>query len=91
MIQMSIILAIIIYILGVLMYFYNGQINIIYILISLELLLLSISLLFLFYSFLFDDLLGSLFTLFLLPLAGAESALGLTLIVLYNPMITKKN
>jgi NADH:ubiquinone oxidoreductase subunit K len=34
-------------------------------------------------SFIFDDQFGSIFTLFLLPIAGAESALALALLVVF--------
>lgn len=85
MIQMSINIAIFIYIQGIIMYIYNGNKNIIYIQIALEILLLGIGLLFLQLSFLLDDLLGSFMTLLILPLAGAESALGLSLLITYYP------
>jgi NADH:ubiquinone oxidoreductase subunit K len=42
--------------------------------ISLELLLLAISILFVHIGFILDDSLGPLISLYLLPLAGAESA-----------------
>jgi len=54
-------------------------------LIALEILLLGIGILFLINSFILDDLLGSLMTLYILPLAGAESALGLSLLITYYP------
>jgi NADH-ubiquinone oxidoreductase chain 4L len=85
MIQLSLNITFIILILGIIMYIYNGNRNIIYILISLEVLLLTIGLLFLQISFILDDLLGSLFTLYILPLAGAESALGLSILIRYYP------
>ena len=37
-------------------------------------------------SFGYDDMIGTTFTLFLLPLAGAESAVALALIVAYYPL-----
>ncbi len=93
MIQMSITLSIFLYCIGIQMYIYNGNKNLIYILISLEVQLLAIGLLFLQISFLLDDMLGSLITLYILPLAGAESALGLGLLISYYPqrgtLITK--
>ena len=59
--------------------------NLIMMLISLELILLGIGSLFLYYSFLMDDINGLILTLLILPLAGAESALALTLLVKYAP------
>lgn len=60
--------------------------NLILILISLELILLALGLLLVSLSFQFDDLLGSSLTLFLLPLAGAESALALALLIAFYPL-----
>lgn len=85
MIQMSINIAIFIYIQGIIMYINNGNKNQIYIQIALEIQLLGIGLLFLQLSFILDDLLGSLMTIYILPLAGAESALGLSLLITYYP------
>lgn len=55
------------------------------IIISLELILQAIGLIFIHFSFYFDDLIGTTFTLYLLPLAGAESAVALALLVAYYP------
>lgn len=85
MIYFSLHIAFFIYIIGILMYIFNGNQNIIYILIGLEILLLGLALIFLQLSFILDDLLGSLITLFILPLAGIESALGLGLLIKYYP------
>ena len=84
MILIAIQIAILLYILGIIMYIYNGNENLIYILISLEIQLLSIGLLFTHYSFLLDDMIGNLLTLLILPLAGGESALGLGLLINYH-------
>src|SRR3954453_1686126 len=59
--------------------------NLIGVLIALEIMLLAIGLLFAAISVTFDDIGGALFALFLLPLAGAESAVALALIVAYYP------
>lgn len=85
MINFSLQIAFFLYIIGIFMYIFNGNQNIIYILISLEILLLSLALIFLQLSFILDDLLGSLITLLILPLAGIESALGLGLLIKYYP------
>ena len=63
----------------------NAGHNIIIIIISLELLVLAIGLLFVQFSFILDDLLGSLITLYFLPLAGAESAIALAILIAYYP------
>jgi NADH-quinone oxidoreductase subunit K len=57
--------------------------NIIIVLMSIELMLLSINLLFIFFSIYLDDILGQLFSLYILTIAAAESAIGLALIVIY--------
>jgi len=85
MIYLTIKLGIFLYVIGILMYLINGNQNVIYILIGLEILLLSIAFLFLQLSFLFDDLIGSIISLFILPLAGIESALGLGILIKYYP------
>lgn len=57
--------------------------NIIMILMSIELMLLAINLNFVVFSVFLDDLLGQLFTLFVLTIAAAESAVGLAILVVY--------
>jgi NADH-quinone oxidoreductase subunit K len=57
--------------------------NIIIILMSIELLLLSINLNFLYFSFFIDDVLGQVFSLIILTVAAAESAIGLAIIILF--------
>lgn len=54
--------------------------------ISLELLLLSVGLLLVNLSYNLDDLVGSNLTLLILPLAGAESAVALALLVAFYPL-----
>jgi NADH-quinone oxidoreductase subunit K len=57
--------------------------NIIVILMSVELILLSINLNFAFFSLYLDDLIGQLFSLFVLTVAAAESAIGLAILVVF--------
>ena len=57
--------------------------NIVVMLMSIELMLLSINLNFLTCSAFFDDLTGLIFALMVLTVAGAESAIGLALLVIY--------
>ncbi len=57
--------------------------NIIVILISLELILLSINLNFIIYSLYLDDVSGQIYSLFILTVAAAESAIGLAILVIY--------
>jgi len=57
--------------------------NLIIILLSLEIILLSINLNFIVFSVFLDDILGQLFSLFILTVAAAESAIGLAILVVY--------
>jgi NADH-quinone oxidoreductase subunit K len=57
--------------------------NVIFLLISLELLLLAVNLNFVFFSIVLDDLVGQIFSLAILTVAAAESAIGLAILVAY--------
>jgi NADH-quinone oxidoreductase subunit K len=57
--------------------------DIIIILMCIELVLLSQNLNFISFSVYLDDLIGQIFTLFVLTVAAAESAIGLALLILY--------
>jgi NADH-quinone oxidoreductase subunit K len=58
------------------------QRNLILVLIALELILLGLSSFFVFYSFYLPNISGQLYALLILTLAGAESALGLALVMI---------
>ena len=53
-------------------------------LICIELMLLAVNLNFLIFSAYLDDLIGQLFSLLVLTVAAAESAIGLALLVIYH-------
>jgi len=57
--------------------------NIIIILMSIELLLLSINLNFIYFSVFIDDIIGQVFSLLILTVAAAESAIGLAIIIVF--------
>ena len=57
--------------------------NILITLMCIELVLLSLNLNFIVFSVYLDDLYGQLFSLFILTVAAAESAIGLAIIILY--------
>jgi len=57
--------------------------NMIITLVSIELMLLSININFILFSAYLDDLLGQVFSLLILTVAAAESAIGLALLVVY--------
>jgi NADH-ubiquinone oxidoreductase chain 4L len=52
-------------------------------LISIEIMLLSITILILLNSLHFDDSIGQIFGILIIALAGAESAIGLSILVAY--------
>jgi NADH:ubiquinone oxidoreductase subunit K len=52
-------------------------------LMSLELMLLAINILFFCSSISFDDLTGQIFALYILVIAAAESAIGLSILITY--------
>jgi len=72
----------ILFILGILGIFITRK-NIIVILMSIELMLLSVNFNFIIFSVYLDDILGQLFSLFILTVAAAESAIGLAILVIY--------
>lgn len=57
--------------------------NLILILISIELLLLAVNFNFVVFSIYLNDILGQVFSLFILTVAAAESAIGLAIMVVY--------
>lgn len=57
--------------------------NVITILMSVELMLLSVNINFVTFSAYLGDLLGQIFTLFILTVAAAEAAIGLAILVVY--------
>jgi NADH-quinone oxidoreductase subunit K len=57
--------------------------NIIIVLMSVELLLLGININFVVFSVYLDDILGQIFSLLVLTVAAAESALGLAILVIF--------
>ena len=57
--------------------------NIIIILMSIELLLLSINLNFIYFSIIVDDIIGQVFSLLILTVAAAESAIGLAIMIVF--------
>lgn len=57
--------------------------NLILILMSIELILLSVNINFVTFSSLLGDITGQVFTLFILTIAAAEAAIGLSILVIY--------
>ena len=76
------ILAAIIFMIGVVGIFLNRK-NVIIILMSIELILLAVNINLVSFSIFSQDLTGQIFTMFILTVAAAEAAIGLAIIVAY--------
>ena len=76
------ILSSLIFLLGVIGIFLNRK-NIINILMSIELILLGVNINFIAFSYFSSDLVGQIFSLFILTVAAAEAAIGLAILVVY--------
>jgi NADH-ubiquinone oxidoreductase chain 4L len=74
--------SIFLFLIGILGFVLNRK-NIILMLISIEIMLLSITFLILISSLSFDDILGQTFAIYIITIAGAESAIGLGILVAY--------
>ena len=75
-------LGAIIFTIGVIGIFLNRK-NIIVILMSIELILLAVNINLVSFSIFLYNLIGQVFTLFILTVAAAEAAIGLAIIVVY--------
>ena len=75
-------LGAIIFTIGVVGIFLNRK-NIIVILMSIELILLAVNINLVSFSMYSQDITGQIFTLFILTVAAAEAAIGLSIIVVY--------
>ena len=76
------ILAAIIFTIGVIGIFLNRK-NVIIILMSIELILLAVNINLVSFSIYLQNLTGQVFTMFILTVAAAEAAVGLAIIVIY--------
>jgi NADH-quinone oxidoreductase subunit K len=61
-----------------------GRKTIINVLMAIELMLLAVNINFVAFSVYLTDLVGQIFTLFILTVAAAEAAIGLAILVVYN-------
>jgi NADH-ubiquinone oxidoreductase chain 4L len=75
-------LSLLLFLVGILGFILNRK-NIILMIIAIELMLLSVTLLILISSFSFDDGIGQTFSIFIISIAGAESVVGLSILVAY--------
>jgi NADH-quinone oxidoreductase subunit K len=77
-----IIVSVILFIIGLVGFLVNRK-NILLLLLALEIMLLAVNINFVVFSVFLDDLLGQIFTLIVLTVAAAESALGLAILIVY--------
>lgn len=82
MVELYIVVGFMLFILGVLGIVINRK-NIIVMLMSVELMLLSINFILIVGSVLLENMLGEIFGLYILVVAAAESAIGLSILVAY--------
>ena len=75
-------LSLILFLIGILGFVLNRK-NIILMLISLEIMLLAITFLILVSSLNFDDIVGQTYAIYIIAIAGAESAIGLGILVAF--------
>lgn len=75
-------LSMALFLIGILGFILNRK-NIILILISIEIILLAVTLLIILSSFSFDDILGQTYGIYVIAIAGAESAIGLGILVAF--------
>lgn len=75
-------LAIILFGLGSIGFIFNRN-NLILMIISIEIILLAVSVMTLFFSWQFNDILAEIFGLYIIAVAGTESAIGLAIIIAY--------
>ena len=75
-------LAAIIFVVGIIWIFLNRR-NVIIILMCIELILLAVNINLVSFSIYLQDLVGQVFTMFILTVAAAEAAVGLAIIVIY--------
>lgn len=75
-------LSFVLFLIGILGFVLNRK-NIILMLISIEMMLLAVTLLVIISSFSFDDIVGQTYSVYIIAIAGAESAIGLGILVAY--------
>lgn len=75
-------LSIVLFLLGILGFVLNRK-NIILMLISIEIMLLAVTVLVIVSSFAFDDIVGQTYSIYIIAIAGAESAIGLGILVAF--------
>ncbi len=80
--QHYLVVSAILFVMGVLGIFINRK-NVIIILMAIELILLSVNINFVAFSAFLGDLVGQVFSMFVLTVAAGEAAIGLAILVIY--------
>ena len=75
-------LSLVLFLVGILGFVLNRK-NIILMLISIEMMLLAVTLLVIVSSFSFDDIVGQTYSIYIIAITGAESAIGLGILVAF--------
>ena len=75
-------LSLVLFLVGILGFVLNRK-NIILMLISIEMMLLAVTLLVIVSSFSFDDIVGQTYSIYIIAIAVAESAIGLGILVAF--------
>ena len=75
-------LSLLLFLVGILGFILNRK-NIILMLISIEIMLLAVTFLILISSYQLDDNIGQTFSVYIISIAGAESVIGLSILVAY--------
>ena len=75
-------LSLMLFLIGIFGFVLNRK-NIILMLISIEIMLLSVTFIILINSLGFDDIIGQTFAIYIITVAGAESAIGLGILLAY--------
>lgn len=75
-------LALFLFLIGILGFILNRK-NIILMIIAIEIMLLAVTLLILISSINFDDSMGQTYSIYIISIAGAESVIGLSILITY--------
>jgi len=75
-------LSMVLFLIGILGFILNRK-NIILMLLTIEIMLLAVTFLMIVSSFSFDDILGQTYGIYVIAIAGAESAIGLGILVAF--------
>jgi NADH-ubiquinone oxidoreductase chain 4L len=75
-------ISLFLFLIGILGFIINRK-NIILMIIAIEIMLLAVTLLVLISSIGFDDSMGQTFSIYIISIAGAESVIGLSILVAY--------